>query len=120
MEFTPHLNSETVVWDNYFFTSFYWPQIHFDGWEDEYDQWMDCDNVDVYPVGWAELVGHKLESPRPALPPATKKEKRKGGSGGKKGGSKKRTTVNSSLQANNGSANVTTTTSSSHRYMYDK
>ena len=79
--------------DYYLFTFLYWPQIHFDGWEDEYDQWMDCENVDIYPVGWAELVGHKLEGPRPAQPTTTKKEKRKGGSGGKKGGSKKRTTA---------------------------
>jgi len=25
---------------------------------------MDCENVDIYPVGWADLVGHKLEAPR--------------------------------------------------------
>jgi hypothetical protein len=50
-------------------------KVHFDGWEDDYDQWMDCENVDIYPVGWAELVGHKLEGPRMALP--AKKEKRK-------------------------------------------
>jgi hypothetical protein len=40
-------------------------KIHFDGWEDMYDQWVDCNSVDVYPVGWAELVGHKLETPKP-------------------------------------------------------
>ena len=39
-------------------------RIHFDGWEDEYDQWMDCESADIYPVGWGELVGHKLEGPR--------------------------------------------------------
>ena len=39
-------------------------KVHFDGWEDDYDQWMDCENVDIYPVGWAGLVGHKLEGPR--------------------------------------------------------
>ncbi|TRY73854.1 hypothetical protein TCAL_01907 [Tigriopus californicus] len=50
-------------------------KVHFDGWEDDYDQWMDCENVDIYPVGWAELVGHKLEGPR-KMPPQ-KKEKRK-------------------------------------------
>ena len=21
------------------------------GWEDDYDQWMDCESVDIYPVG---------------------------------------------------------------------
>ena len=25
-------------------------KVHFDGWEDDYDQWMDCENVDIYPV----------------------------------------------------------------------
>lgn len=39
-------------------------KVHFDGWEDDYDQWMDCETVDIYPVGWGELVGHKLEGPR--------------------------------------------------------
>ena len=80
-------------------------KVHFDGWGDEYDQWMDCDNVDIYPVGWAELVGHKLESPRPAQPLATKKEKRKGGTGGKKGAPKKRT-GNTTAQSNNGTAST--------------
>lgn len=41
-------------------------KVHFDGWEEDYDQWMDCENVDIYPVGWADLVGHKLEGPRQA------------------------------------------------------
>ncbi len=29
--------------------------MHFDGWEEDYDQWMDCECVDIYPVGWCEL-----------------------------------------------------------------
>ena len=36
---------------------------------------MDCESVDIYPVGWGELVGHKLEGPRQAVP--LKKEKKK-------------------------------------------
>jgi hypothetical protein len=39
-------------------------KVHFDGWGDEYDQWLDCESPDMYPVGWCELVGHKLEAPR--------------------------------------------------------
>lgn len=39
-------------------------KVHFDGWEDEYDQWLDCQSPDMYPVGWCQLVGHKLEGPR--------------------------------------------------------
>lgn len=49
-------------------------KIHFDGWEEEYDQWLECNSPDVYPVGWCVLVGHKLEGPRilPKLPPQPK------------------------------------------------
>ena len=25
-------------------------KVHFDGWEEDYDQWMDCESVDMYPV----------------------------------------------------------------------
>lgn len=39
-------------------------KVHFDGWEDDYDQWLDSSSPDVYPVGWCYLVGHKLEGPR--------------------------------------------------------
>lgn len=38
-------------------------KIHFDGWEDDFDQWVDCESCDIYPVGWCEFVGHKLEHP---------------------------------------------------------
>lgn len=38
-------------------------KVHFDGWEDEYDQWLDCESPDMYPVGWCVLVGYKLEGP---------------------------------------------------------
>ncbi|CAL8079707.1 unnamed protein product [Orchesella dallaii] len=31
-------------------------KIHFDEWEEEYDQWVDARSVDIYPVGWCELV----------------------------------------------------------------
>ncbi|KAK0077711.1 hypothetical protein PV325_003554 [Microctonus aethiopoides] len=42
-------------------------RVHFDGWEDEYDQWLDCQSPDIYPVGWCDLVDHKLEGPRPLI-----------------------------------------------------
>jgi mbt repeat len=63
-------------------------KVHFDGWEDEYDQWLDCASPDMYPLGWCVLVGHKLEGPRvlpkvqlqPKISPKTKrKRRRKGG-----------------------------------------
>uniref|UniRef100_A0A0A9XY93 Polycomb protein Sfmbt n=1 Tax=Lygus hesperus TaxID=30085 RepID=A0A0A9XY93_LYGHE len=38
-------------------------KLHFDGWETEYDQWLDIQSPDIYPVGWCELVSHKLEAP---------------------------------------------------------
>lgn len=57
-------------------------KVHFDGWEDEYDQWLDCESPDMYPVGWCVLVGHKLEGPRvlpkgPALKISPKSNRRK-------------------------------------------
>jgi len=55
-------------------------KIHFDGWEDDFDQWMDARSPDIYPIGWCELTGHKLEPPRPAQvvpkPPPSKKSKK--------------------------------------------
>ncbi|CAH1778139.1 unnamed protein product [Owenia fusiformis] len=39
-------------------------RIHFDGWEDTYDQWVDCLSPDIYPVGWCEMVGYHLEGPK--------------------------------------------------------
>ncbi|XP_069511019.1 MBT domain-containing protein 1 isoform X3 [Ambystoma mexicanum] len=40
-------------------------RIHFDGWEDEYDQWVDCESPDLYPVGWCHLTGYQLQPPAP-------------------------------------------------------
>ncbi|EDW76171.2 uncharacterized protein Dwil_GK14805 [Drosophila willistoni] len=65
-------------------------KVHFDGWTDEYDQWLDCESADIYPVGWCVLVGHKLEGPprvthQPVVKPAPKpkvQRKRKPKKGG--------------------------------------
>ncbi|XP_053262701.1 lethal(3)malignant brain tumor-like protein 2 isoform X3 [Podarcis raffonei] len=38
-------------------------RIHFDGWDSEYDQWVDCESPDIYPVGWCELIGYQLQPP---------------------------------------------------------
>lgn len=60
-------------------------RVHFDGWEDEFDQWLDSEGPDMYPVGWCVMVGHKLEAPKPPtvqkISPKTtgKKGRRKGG-----------------------------------------
>ena len=86
-------------------------RVHFDGWEDDYDQWMDCENVDIYPVGWADLVGHKLEGPRQAAP--AKKEKRKGmGKRGKKRSSAGGTAGSAAAAASSSSSSSTGPSSS--------
>ncbi|XP_050427168.1 polycomb protein Sfmbt-like isoform X2 [Adelges cooleyi] len=38
-------------------------EVHFDGWENDFNQWVDCCSPDIFPVGWCELVGYKLEGP---------------------------------------------------------
>lgn len=69
-------------------------KVHFDGWTDEYDQWLDCESADIYPVGWCVLVNHKLEgpprvahqqAPKPAPKPKIqrKRKPKKGAAGGK-------------------------------------
>uniref|UniRef100_A0A8C8HJZ5 FCS-type domain-containing protein n=1 Tax=Oncorhynchus tshawytscha TaxID=74940 RepID=A0A8C8HJZ5_ONCTS len=56
-------------------------RIHFDGWEDEYDQWVDCESPDLYPVGWCQLTGYQLQPPAVLasreLPPSVTKQKKK-------------------------------------------
>lgn len=37
--------------------------IHFDGWDNEFDQWVDHQSPDIYPVGWCELAGYQLQPP---------------------------------------------------------
>ena len=39
-------------------------RIGFDGWGDEYDQWVDCYSPDIYPCGYCELVRQTLQPPR--------------------------------------------------------
>jgi lethal(3)malignant brain tumor-like protein len=38
-------------------------RVHFDGWNENYEQWIDCQSPNIYPVGWCELVGYPLEIP---------------------------------------------------------
>ncbi|XP_048356176.1 lethal(3)malignant brain tumor-like protein 2 isoform X2 [Sphaerodactylus townsendi] len=58
-------------------------RIHFDGWDNEYDQWVDCESPDIYPVGWCELIGYQLQPPvvpepvSPESPKEVPKKKRK-------------------------------------------
>ncbi|XP_069130374.1 MBT domain-containing protein 1-like isoform X1 [Argopecten irradians] len=44
-------------------------RIHFDGWENEYDQWVDSESPDLYPAGWCEVMNYGLEGPRVKVEP---------------------------------------------------
>ncbi|XP_028843837.1 lethal(3)malignant brain tumor-like protein 2 isoform X2 [Denticeps clupeoides] len=44
--------------------------LHFDGWEPDFDQWVDCESPDIYPVGWCELMGYELQPPTSSEPQA--------------------------------------------------
>uniref|UniRef100_A0A3P8YX90 SAM domain-containing protein n=1 Tax=Esox lucius TaxID=8010 RepID=A0A3P8YX90_ESOLU len=37
--------------------------VHFDGWTDEYDYWVDTDSPDIHPAGWCTKTGHPLQPP---------------------------------------------------------
>ncbi|XP_035206907.1 MBT domain-containing protein 1-like isoform X2 [Stegodyphus dumicola] len=39
-------------------------RVHFDGWDEAYDQWCDCESPDLFPVGWCEILNYRLEPPR--------------------------------------------------------
>lgn len=38
-------------------------KIHFDGWNSEYDYWVETDCPDLHPVGWCQKTGHPLQYP---------------------------------------------------------
>ncbi|EOA95030.1 Lethal(3)malignant brain tumor-like 3 protein, partial [Anas platyrhynchos] len=44
-------------------------KIHFDGWDHNYDFWVDADSPDVHPVGWCAKTGHALQVPLGAADP---------------------------------------------------
>ncbi|XP_059837528.1 lethal(3)malignant brain tumor-like protein 3 isoform X2 [Hypanus sabinus] len=37
--------------------------IHFDGWNHDYDYWIDADSADIHPAGWCAKTGHPLQPP---------------------------------------------------------
>ncbi|XP_044143802.1 lethal(3)malignant brain tumor-like protein 3 [Bufo gargarizans] len=39
-------------------------RLHFDGYPDCYDFWVNADSLDIHPVGWCEKTGHKLVPPK--------------------------------------------------------
>ena len=38
-------------------------RVHYDGWDDIYDDWFDADSYDLHPVEWCSKTGHPLETP---------------------------------------------------------
>lgn len=38
-------------------------RIHFDGWDDSYDQLVDMDSLDIFPVSYCASVSHPLQPP---------------------------------------------------------
>ncbi|XP_077983794.1 uncharacterized protein LOC144438584 [Glandiceps talaboti] len=59
-------------------------RIHFDGWDKMYDQWIDCESPDLYPVGWCQAFNYALEPPKtqdpippPPIPVKPRKKKPK-------------------------------------------
>lgn len=38
-------------------------RLHFDGYPDNYDFWVNADSTDVFPAGWCEKYGHVLHPP---------------------------------------------------------
>lgn len=64
-------------------------RVHFEGWEDDYDQWCDCESPDLFPVGWCDVLGYRLEPPRVDPNPEDKKKKKPGRRRRRKGRSKK-------------------------------
>lgn len=39
-------------------------RIHFNGWDESFDQWCDCESPDLFPLGWCDLVKYPLEPPK--------------------------------------------------------
>lgn len=44
-------------------TEDYRVKVHFDGWHEKFDFWVDSDLPDLHPVGWCARTGHQLEPP---------------------------------------------------------
>lgn len=38
-------------------------KIHFDGWDDIYEDWFDSDSTDLHPTGWCEKSNYPLKAP---------------------------------------------------------
>ena len=38
-------------------------QIHYDGWPDEYDIWLEDSSTEIHPATWCAKTGHPLTLP---------------------------------------------------------
>lgn len=38
-------------------------RLHFDGYPENYDFWLNADSMDIFPAGWCEKYGHVLHPP---------------------------------------------------------
>ncbi|XP_029049038.2 lethal(3)malignant brain tumor-like protein 3 isoform X1 [Osmia bicornis bicornis] len=39
-------------------------RLHFDGYAENYDFWINADSMDIFPAGWSEKNGHRLDPPK--------------------------------------------------------
>lgn len=39
-------------------------RLHFDGYSDCHDFWVNANSPDIHPAGWCESTGHKLHTPK--------------------------------------------------------
>ncbi|VDM19934.1 unnamed protein product [Wuchereria bancrofti] len=50
-------------------------RIEYDGWGSNYDQLFDYRSANIFPLGWCEMYGYKLEAPRVLHVPKKKRKK---------------------------------------------
>ncbi|XP_034934772.1 lethal(3)malignant brain tumor-like protein 3 isoform X2 [Chelonus insularis] len=43
-------------------------RLHFDGYPENFDFWVNADSMDIFPVTWTEKTGHKLDPPKGYVP----------------------------------------------------
>nr|CAD7201775.1 unnamed protein product [Timema douglasi] len=43
-------------------------RLHFDGYPDNHDFWVNADSMDIFPAGWCEKNNHKLQPPKGYMP----------------------------------------------------
>ena len=39
-------------------------RVHFDGYPENYDFWINADSMNIFPAGWSEKNGKKLDPPK--------------------------------------------------------